>query len=289
MENGNYFFQIFNEVEMQDTGKQRTSDKEQFYTMPSVASDCVQELIRYTTDTMVWVEPSAGKGTFIEELQKQNSSIDWIALDIDPQHKVIQEQDYLEWMPEKHRQYVVFGNPPFGKQSSLAKKFIKHSSKFATIIGFILPKSFTKPSMQKAFPLKFHCVFEKDLPQNSFLVNDTPYDVPCVFQVWERKQDDRIIPPELEVEWSYVKQHEYHSIVVRRVGGRAGKCFLPMNTFSTQSHYFIRFPPSYKKFDGLIEAMNCHTFPSNTTGPRSLSKSEINLVITEYASLIEQT
>jgi hypothetical protein len=277
------------EVEMQDTGKQRTNEKDQFYTMQSVASDCVRHLLSYSTDTMVWVEPSAGKGVFIEELQKQNSSIDWIALDIDPQNKLILQQDYLEWMPEKHTQYIVFGNPPFGKQSSLAKKFIKHSSKFATILGFILPKSFTKPSMQKAFPLKFHCVFEKELPQNSFLVNDTPYDVPCVFQIWERKQDDRIIPPEMEVEWTYVKQHEPHSIVVRRVGGRAGKCFLPMNTFSTQSHYFIRFPSSYKKFDSFVEAMNIHTFPSNTTGPRSLSKSEINLVINEYASLIEQT
>ena len=43
------------------------------------------------------------------------------------------------------------GNPPFGRQSSLAKKFIKHicSCDKTKTIAFILPKSFKKDSLKK--------------------------------------------------------------------------------------------------------------------------------------------
>ena len=47
----------------------------------------------------------------------------------------------------------IIGNPPFGRQSSLAIKFIKKSAEFCDSISFILPKSFKKDSLKKHFPL----------------------------------------------------------------------------------------------------------------------------------------
>jgi hypothetical protein len=41
--------------------------------------------------------------------------------------------------------------------------------------------------MKKFFPLNYHLLFEMDLPKESFLVNDKSYDVPCIFQVWLKK------------------------------------------------------------------------------------------------------
>ena len=48
------------------------------------------------------------------------------------------------------RKIHVIGNPPFGRQSSLAIKFIKKSCSFSDTISFILPKSFKKDSMKKS-------------------------------------------------------------------------------------------------------------------------------------------
>ena len=92
------------------------------------------------------------------------------------------------------------GNPPFGRQSSIAKKFMKHICKCEKTksFGFILPKSFKKPSMQQCIPLDFHMISEIDIQDNGFMVNGKDYDVPCIFQVWERRNENRYIEPKLE-------------------------------------------------------------------------------------------
>jgi len=77
-----------------------------------------------------------------------------MAFDIQPDNPAIKEQDFLTLDLDSFNQPLVFlGNPPFGKQSSLAKKFIKHITKCqnTTVIGFILSKSFKKESTQKCF------------------------------------------------------------------------------------------------------------------------------------------
>ena len=167
---------------MQDTGRQR-SQLDQFYTSPGVARACVDILRRWVEGSRVWIEPSAGTGAFLDIVP------DAIGYDIDPKHPRIHSANFLEVdVPEGS---VVYGNPPFGRQGSLAKAFIAHASRAASVIGFILPRSFTKPSMQKTFPPTFHLVDSLELPPNSFVVNDRPYDVPCVFQVWKRKDTPR--------------------------------------------------------------------------------------------------
>ena len=81
----------------------------------------------------------------------------------------------------------IIGNPPFGRQSSLVIKFIKKSITFCDSISFILPKSFKKDSLKKHFPLNFHLINEFDLPKKSFLIDNKEHDVPCVFQIWIKK------------------------------------------------------------------------------------------------------
>ena len=57
----------------------------------------------------------------------------------------------------------IIGNPPFGRQSSMAIKFIKKCCSFANSISFILPKSFKKDSMKKYFEKHYHLIYEMDL------------------------------------------------------------------------------------------------------------------------------
>lgn len=279
----------------QDTGKHRINTHDQFYTSDVVAKQCVQWIITAVSGDCdcLWIEPSAGTGAFLHQLPPEFTKI---GLDIDPKRDDIIKQDYLIWNPDtavpKKKGVIVFGNPPFGRQSSLAKAFIVKSCSFANIIAFILPKSFTKPSMYNAFHPSFHMIFNEELEKNAFIINGgAKYDVPCVFQIWEKRaterpKDEKVAP----IGFEYIAAAAATSspstpprFALRRVGGLAGKCYTDTATRSAQSHYFIRLNDTVSPAHhaDIIEKINKHTFPSNTVGPRSLSKSEVNVVLNQ--------
>ena len=263
----------------QDTGKHRTNTKDQFYTNEHVAKNCITSILSMLphTSQYLWIEPSAGNGSFLHNIP---DSFDKIGIDLDPKSPEIIGHDYLTWNPTTDKDIVVFGNPPFGRQSSLAKAFITKSCKFANIIAFILPKSFSKPSMYSAFDLKFHCLHSVDLPKDSFVLNDSKYDVPCVFQIWQKQETNRAVEKKINsLGFQYVKATDLYDVAFRRVGALAGKCYKNDGTkYSIQSHHFLNFE-NKDKLHIIIEKINSHVFPSNTVGPRSLSKTEINSVI----------
>lgn len=259
---------------MQDTGKFRNT-KDQFYTNESVAKKCIREIIDTLPETInyFWIEPSAGNGAFFH-----NISFPKLGLDIDPKANDIQKQDYLTWEPNISKDIIVFGNPPFGRQSSLVKAFISKSCRFANVVAFILPRSFTKPSMYNAFPLSFHRVYSIELGKNSFVLNDKPYDVPCVFEIWEKREIERTKEDKINpIGFQYVT-NELYDIALRRVGVNAGQCYAFGEERSVQSHYFIKFE---KYHSTIIKKINNHIFPSNTVGPRSLSKGEVTKVLND--------
>ena len=271
-------------MKAQDTGKFRTNMKDQFYTDEEVSKECIETIIKLLpfTSSYLWIEPSAGNGSFLHNIP---SEFQRIGLDLDPKANDIQKQDYLKWKAPEDKDMIVFGNPPFGRQSSLAKSFISKSCEFANVIAFILPKSFMKPSMFNAFDTKFHMIHSNELEKDSFVINGEKYDVPCVFQIWQRKEEDRPVEEKIEPKgFQYVKFDENYDIALRRVGGLAGKCYENDGTeFSVQSHYFIKFDTN-KNLKKIMQKINNHTFPSNTLGPRSLSKSEINVVLNNIIS-----
>ena len=266
----------------QDTGKFRKNTKEQFYTNANIAKSCIKCIIDTipTSSEYLWIEPSAGNGAFLHNIP---STFEKIGIDIDPMGDNIIKQDYLKWIPPQNKNIIIFGNPPFGRQSSIAKSFIAKSCECAKIIAFILPKSFTKPSMFNAFNLKFHLVHSIELEKDSFVLNGSKYDVPCVFQIWQKMDVNRIVDEKiLPDRFTYVKHDSEYDVAFRRVGGLAGKCYLRHNgtEYSIQSHYFIKFDGSLTSHKtDIITQINTHIFPSNTVGPRSLSKQEVNIVL----------
>lgn len=276
----------------QDTGKFRKNKNDKFYTHPIIAKLCIKKIIDTipSSANYIWMEPSAGNGAFLHNIP---AGYERIGIDIEPDANDILQQNFLEWTPpNSSKKIIVFGNPPFGRQSSLAKSFISKSCKFASFIAFILPKSFTKPSMNNAFDLKFHCIFQEELGKNSFLLNNCPYNVPCIFQIWEKRDTDREIPDKVTPNgYIYVKHNNTYDIAFRRVGALAGKCYKCNSeiTYCKQSHYFLKFNAELlAQINNIIEKINKHVFPSNTVGSRSLSKSEVNEVINDIIhSLVE--
>ena len=266
----------------QDTGKFRKNTKDQYYTKSTVAKKCVDKIIATLpqTSTYQWIEPSAGNGAFLKILP---NTFDKLGIDLEPKSSNIQQGNFLDWAPISEKKRVFFGNPPFGRQGSLAKSFIKHAAQYADIIAFILPRSFVKPSMSRAFPLKFHCIHSDELEKNAFEVNTVEYDVPCVFQIWKKNVADRIVAEAAKEDgFEYVKHGQPFHIAFKRVGGLAGKCYPFATGYNPQFHYFLKLEEAYIPYiKNIIEKVNLHTFPSNTVGPRSLSKGEANEVLNQ--------
>jgi len=264
-------------VSNEKTGlKRNILDK--FYTKLEISKLCIDYVIKYLTigENDIIIEPSAGSGAFSDELSKHYKNI--IAMDIEPSSDNIIQQDYLTYINDDNQPIHIIGNPPFGRQSTLAKQFIKKSCTFCQSISFILPKSFKKTSFQKVFPLNFHNIFCIDLPDNSFLVNNIEYDVPCVFMIWLKK--DQIRPKiisEGPLYYSYVKKSDDNiHFSIRRVGINAGVLYTNFENCSEQSHYFIKLDKP-NKLDKFIEEYQKITYEfNNTVGPKSISKPELN-------------
>jgi hypothetical protein len=281
----------------QDTGKFRSNLADKFYTKPAVARKCVNRILEVVAgaEGWQWIEPSAGGGAFLQAAAAA-AGVVAVGMDIDPKGEGIVQGDFLKWRPVGAGAgagvspgMLVFGNPPFGRQGSLAKSFVQHASGFADAIAFVLPRSFLKPSMSRAFPLRFHCVWSEEVEKDAFEVNGVGYDVPCVFQIWVKRETERGVEEAEEAEgFTYVKAGEAFDIAFRRVGVYAGRCFGVGGEFSPQSHYFLLLDAGNKhKKDALVVAVNAVEFPSNTVGPRSVSKGEANAVLNRLLRELE--
>jgi hypothetical protein len=249
---------------------------DKYYTKPDIAEQCIsafKDNITISPNDYI-IEPSAGNGAFIPGIKSLTQK--YYFYDLEPANDEIIKKDYLRGDYSDVGQNIhTIGNPPFGRQSSLAIQFIKLSCKFSKSVSFILPKSFKKDSLKKAFPLNFHLIYEMDIPDNSFLVDGLEHNVPCVFQIWIKKAHNRTEIETIEpTQFRFVKKTEGPDISVRRVGVNAGA--INTNTDqSIQSHYFIKFTNQKSTEDNILQLKKITYEFNNTVGPRSISKQEL--------------
>lgn len=266
--------------------KRNTVDK--YYTKESAVDLClnlIKEYLHISKKNDLVIEPSAGNGAFIKGIKSIAKNT--LFYDLEPENNdEIIKQDYLELafnnnndQGKKYNKIHIIGNPPFGRQSSLAIKFIKKSCEFGDSVSFILPKSFKKDSLKKTFPLDFHLIYETDLPDKSFLVNEIEHDVPCVFQIWEKKETKREVKEKLEpLQFTFVNKNDEPDISYRRVGVNAGAIDTNIEDKSIQSHYFIKFKSinGNNSVDDNIKKLSQIKYEfNNTVGPKSISKQEL--------------
>ena len=179
---------------------------DKFYTKKETVEKCVSilDLDKYE----VIIDPCAGSGAFLEFLPEHKT----VALDIEPDISSIAKMDFFDFTPALINKYLVIGNPPFGKNSSLAKRFFKHAASFSNTIAFIVPRTFRKVSTTNQLCLHYHKVQEIVLPDDAFELPDgTSYSVPSVFQVWERRKMERekIILPSKHADFKILSAKDY--------------------------------------------------------------------------------
>jgi len=171
------------------TEQVRAAGLDKFYTIPAISEKCIASIgAKY--EWCKWelvVEPSAGNGSFFSRIPTTKK----VGLDIAPEHDDIVKQDFFEYAPPPNiANILVVGNPPFGRVSSLAVKFFNRSAEWASVIAFIIPKTFRRVSLQNRLNRKFHLVHDDEIPSDpcSFA---PPMQVKCCFQIWEKRAAKR--------------------------------------------------------------------------------------------------
>ena len=270
--------------------KQHSLD--QFYTKPSIVEK-VLEMIDCSTFDLV-VEPSAGAGDFLKRLPQDKR----IGIDLEPALSEIRQGDFFDFVPDITSGVLTIGNPPFGKNSSLAVKFFNHAAQFSDCIAFIVPRTFRKPSLINRLNSGFHLVKQEILEVDAFyLPSGESYAVPTVFQVWERKniERDRIETTIVCQDFDFVSievdkktkkptlghtkaQQQQSDFCVRRVGGYAGKVYTDFKQKKRdwKSHYYIK--QKTKDVYRIMQSINWNFRESpkyDTAGNPSISKHDL--------------
>lgn len=210
----------------------RKEGHDKFYTLPSVSRQCLFK-IGQMYDWDEWdlvIEPSAGNGSFFLQIPSPKR----IGMDILPEHPDILTMDFFSYTPPKGNILVV-GNPPFGRVSSLAVRFFNHAAGWASVIAFIVPRTFRRVSIHNKLNPNFHCMLDEDIPQKPCCF-DPPMNVKCCFQIWEKKEVARPILqlPLSHPDWQFMpfgpKDQKnqptpplYADFAIRAYGGKCGE------------------------------------------------------------------
>lgn len=257
-----------------------------YFTSVNYAGHCCsiikKKLYRYKIEAII--EPSAGSGSFYSGLLSiiGTGAVKLHMIDICPKTSKVELGNFFD-LDFDGKNTLVVGNPPFGFASRLAVKFFNHAAKNrAKIIAFILPRTFQKLSIKNRLDDNYEQVYEEVCPKDVFILNGQPYNVPCVFQIWVRSKNKRVMEIwPTENPWVEFTTPDKATFCIRRVGGRAGKVLLgdPAG-YSTSSTYFCR-----EKQPGVRDVLAGLDFSgmvNSTAGVRSISKAEIHKVLYNF-------
>jgi hypothetical protein len=188
-----YYFDMMKLAEIEiDYSSFSAKQKDQFFTPTCTAKHCVEKSYSILTSLgesipeLVFIEPSAGSGAFLEHLPTSQT----LAMDIEPRSEQVFRKDFLSFSPSlpSSKKIVLIGNPPFGLRGNLALRFMNHASQFADYICFILPQLFESDG--KGAPRKrvkgLHLYHSETLETGFHCPDGRLIPVNTIFQVWSK-------------------------------------------------------------------------------------------------------
>lgn len=273
---------------MTKTDEVRKTGLDKFYTIPTISEKCI-ETIGSKYDWNKWdlvIEPSAGNGSFLKKIPTAKK----IGIDIAPEDTDIIKMDFFDYKPPTDlKNFLVVGNPPFGRVSSLAVKFFNHSAEWCSVIAFIIPKTFRRVSLQNRLNMKFHLLHDEDIPSSPCSFNP-PMQVKCCFQIWERREEDRdfIKLPTKHSDWDFISHGPDDNngqptppkgadFALLAYGGKCGKIInTNLDTLSPKSYHWIKskisVPILIERFYSLDYSLSKDTARQNSIGRGELVK-----------------
>jgi hypothetical protein len=266
----------------------RQEGLDKFYTIPSIAKHCMDVVgNKYNwTQWDVIVEPSAGNGSFFKQIPVENK----IGLDIAPEDPSILTQDFFDYTPSSDQKTIlVLGNPPFGRVSSLAIKFFNHASKWATVIAFIIPRTFRRISVQNKLNPYFYLEHDEDIPMEpcSF---EPAMSAKCCFQIWRKRETLRSLVelPATHDDWDFLPHGPKDEkgqptpptgadFAIRAYGGKCGDIVSEnLSSLRPKSWHWIQSRIDttvlMERFSKLDYSLSVNTARQNSIGRKELVK-----------------
>ena len=188
----------------------------------------------------------------------------------------------------------MIGNPPFGRVSSLAIKFFNHSAKWATVIAFIIPRTFRKISVQNRLDDRFHLVYDEEIPNKPCCF--TPeMSVKCCFQIWEKKENKRELLelPKTHNDWGFLKLGKRDSawqptpplnadFALRAYGGKIGEIKTEgLNELRPKSWHWFKSNIDKKILIDRLAKLD-YSNSVNTARQNSMGRAELVALYTQY-------
>ena len=178
---------------------------------------------------------------------------------------------------------IIVGNPPYGKNSNLAVRFLNLSGQLSDRVCYVLPRTFRKHSIQNRVCANLHLIHDQTVPDCVF-----PGTIITCYQIWQRTTALRPHHPIVSsnADLTFVDPASA-DVCVGRVGeGPCGRVFLDrFDQRSVNSHYFIKV--SNPQVITVLQSLT-HLFRAageQTVGLPSLSKNEL---ISIYQAHISQ-
>lgn len=259
----------------------RSKDLDQYFTKKDLATELYTLTIYVLEERGVkfdcWLEPAAGDGSFYLLLPPDKR----MGIDIEKRLEEIIEDDFLTipLLAFHGLSYVAIGNPPFGKNATLAIKFFNRCADMCEAVAFIAPATFKKTSVLNRLNSCFHLIHQHDLPDNSFEIDGQDKSVPCVFQIWVRNYDIRRVKVSVyrshpDLEFLPTTRLNEATILFQRVGAGAGTFKEPGEGrgYSWKSNYHIK---CSAEAANVLRSITEWPTKYHTAGNPSISKSDL--------------
>ena len=267
-------------------GNRRVTGKEQYYTHPALAArltDVMMSIIGTGATSAQWIEPAGGTGSFVEALAERGVA-NIVSFDIEPHHPRVQRADFLSTRLVGSGM-VSITNPPFGRANKLCIPFFNKLADHCDYIGFIVPKSWRKWSVQDRLHSNFHLVHDEDLVVNYVSSAGAPLalgktNLNTVFQAWRREPEIRVrhkVDDRGYIEKTSPDQADVSLTIFGRGCGSV-KTNFPRVPNTTQMFLRVR---DQSVVTGLQNA-NLAQFYNNVAYVEALSLQEINYALNEY-------
>ncbi len=160
---------------------------EKYYTNGQTVKDCLTVVSGTLSRFDYVVEPSAGDGAFLRQIQHNNK----IGIDIEPEDRSVVRYDWFKFeINPKYKRVLIIGNPPFGKYHCLSDAFLRRAFSHANVrtVAFILPNTYNKHSRQKIIPADWRIKNILELGKNCFIFNGVEKHIPCSFFVFDKSR-----------------------------------------------------------------------------------------------------
>lgn len=268
-------------------GNTRTAGKEQYYTPPITALSLVDTCASHIPDLSqrTLIEPAAGTGNFLDAYRALGvESI--LAYDLEPKTEGITQADFLTLtLPDSLVNAVAITNPPFGRNHSLSVPFFNRLANHCSHIGFVIPKSWRKWSVQNRLDSRFHLIHDEELSID-YLGEDGKQlpggsgGLNTIFQLWERRTEHRLKVRVQDCGLFERVKPELADISLTVFGRGCGKVKTEFDRVPNTTQMFLRSKdPLAAK---ALQEANLEQFYKNVAFVEALSWAEINFAVREW-------